>query len=308
MPVVFSYDDTQTVDPMPEALSEEEIAAGIVSRREQNMRQCGHPRDIFDQDHQQPKTIYFYCKIRGCPTCDHRRAVKQMLQIRHAAYTQPVYMLETDEAGWDELLKVEGYKKKDYKRIPHVDGTVTVFLSTPPASGVAVAELYEDAIERLDWDTICDTPYRERDGVTIKVSGNLGKEKAKPKLDTPITEERQLGFYRTVVNEDGVSTLQSLTRTEHETFITEVMATEVYQPMPTSYEEVMAQGKRVEDALIALAEDLGLTVTIQTRRKRFSYTIDQIQANYQRAYYQWAVELLKKGKIKAMPAHLHPLT
>jgi hypothetical protein len=48
---------------MPEALSEEEIAAGIVSRREQNMRQCGHPRDIFDQDHQQPKTIYFYCRF-----------------------------------------------------------------------------------------------------------------------------------------------------------------------------------------------------------------------------------------------------
>jgi len=311
MPVVFSYDESQPFDTT--GLTEqdpEEIAAGIAERRAEAMRNCGHWYVRFNKDHQKLEPVTSRCKIRGCPMCDHIRATQQLSEIKHAVYQNPgeVYVLETTEEGLAELVASNNLKKKQYKRIPRVDGVVTVFLHTttpPPAAKL----LNEVSVEQLDWDAICDTPYRERDGETVKISGNLGKAAPKPKLDNaPLTEERSLTFYHVAPDAEGTLVEQRLQRSDYEDLVTEVMISEIQQPMPTSYEDVVVQAERIETALVDLAKDKGLIVKTKVRQKRFTNTIEQIQRNYRFQYRKWAEKLVAQGKIKAIPAHLHPLT
>lgn len=249
------------------------------------------------------ETRRIHCRLRDCPRCESRRVQSENTNIAYAVKRNPGEIFQGTWQSVDEFTawsKTHNLKAQDYRRYPSVDGAVVVFYHAtaalePQHNAVTLAN-----VDDYDWRTICDSPYKDRDGKGINISGVLGKLPAKAKApDAELLTGRDIVVYSATDENkqpDDVE-LQDISLKA----IAAVMQTVA---QPHTKEEFLAYADTIETTFMQEAWHAGWQVKVRTWKQTFSIDMHSLEQSFLTNQRKYGLECQKRGYLAKLPAYL----
>lgn len=218
----------------------EKIRVIINTRR---MGQCGQIRLVLNPVMQQWEQKHWYCKIRGCPSCDafkKKHLHKQVEKIKEENKEAVVFEIEEKERK--KIVEKCGGKEK-VKVIPLEGGKSLVIAEKVPEKEEEEKESRKvRKLKDFDIESIEPPPKGK------KTSGNLGKEDEPEKIEFSGPDIVELSIANIIVEDLPYNKKQELMQESLDEFPEEE---------PKTVEELQSICYRVENSLRNLVEEAG---------------------------------------------------